>query len=449
MTGSSSIPPILLMLSGVFASACGPGLADPAPWLEVPAQVDAELVPDVATPVSVSVTNVGTETAYIRANATGGAELPEVRFRLGPGARTDLIVLMTSDGYGSVDGQVHLLVRDELKTVRVHGEVPSDLDGDGFDAEEVGGTDCDDQDPTRGPGNVELCNGIDDDCNGQVDEGLPEEEFWFDGDDDGFGDPEATPVSACRAPAAHAGNADDCDDDDPDVSPAASERWYDGFDEDCDGHSDYDQDFDGVDALEHGGEDCDDEVGTVYPGADELDDGIDNDCDSFRDEDIIRPGDLVITELFVEPITGIPGQAEWVEIVNTSGTHADLSLVRFDADGANIFLSDVPEPLPPSGVWLVCSNVSEAANGGVEACGTELAIPTASRSFVLLGPDDTIDAVDASGWAFTPGRALELGEAQLDSGLNDDEASWCPAVSLFGDASGDRGTPGVHLPPCP
>ncbi len=449
MTGASSLTPILVVLLGASATACGPGLADPAPWLDVPAQVDAELVPNVAVPVPISVTNVGTESAYIRANATGGAELPEARFRLPPGERTELLVWMTANGYGSVDGQVHLVVREELHTVRVHGDVPSDLDGDGYDAVVVGGTDCDDQNPDRSPGMSELCNGIDDDCNGQVDEGLPEEDFWFDGDDDGFGDAEASPVSACRAPVAHTDNDDDCDDDDPDVSPAASERWYDGFDEDCDGHSDYDQDFDGFDALAHGGLDCDDEAGTVYPDATELDDGLDNDCDSFRDEDIIRPGDLVITELFVDPLTGTPTEAEWVELVNTSTTHADLALVRFDVHGANTFLSEEPKPLPPSGVWLVCSNASEAANGGVENCGTELTIPTAARGFALLGPDDIIDDVDATGWTFTPGRALELGETQLDSDLNDDETSWCPAVSLFGDAAGDRGTPGVHLPPCP
>lgn len=46
-----------------------------------------------------------------------------------------------------------------------------DLDGDGFQSEECGGTDCDDSDPNVKKGSSEVCNGEDDDCDGEVDEG--------------------------------------------------------------------------------------------------------------------------------------------------------------------------------------------------------------------------------------------------------------------------------------
>lgn len=49
---------------------------------------------------------------------------------------------------------------------------------------------------------------------------------------------------------------DDCDDDDPAISPSAEEVWYDGVDSDCDGASDYDADSDGYDHIDYGGEDC-------------------------------------------------------------------------------------------------------------------------------------------------------------------------------------------------
>ena len=56
--------------------------------------------------------------------------------------------------------------------------------------------------------------------------------------------------------------------------------WYDGVDQDCDSHSDYDADFDGYDRSIYGGLDCDDSDAEIYPGAKDVpEDGVDQDCD--------------------------------------------------------------------------------------------------------------------------------------------------------------------------
>lgn len=103
---------------------------------------------------------------------------------------------------------------------------PVDLDGDGSSASD----DCDDNDPTRFPGAVEICDGIDQDCDGDVDEGLLQP-FQVDLDEDGYG----TEVLACEDPDGPAVVLpDDCDDTRAEVHPGAIEVC-DGFDTDCAG----------------------------------------------------------------------------------------------------------------------------------------------------------------------------------------------------------------------
>ncbi len=83
---------------------------------------------------------------------------------------------------------------------------------------------------------TERCNGVDDDCDGQVDEEDAEDAgLWYlDDDDDGYGDDE-TVVQACAPPTGYVGEGGDCDDDEDDVHPTAPEKCFDEEDNDCDG----------------------------------------------------------------------------------------------------------------------------------------------------------------------------------------------------------------------
>lgn len=110
---------------------------------------------------------------------------------------------------------------------------PVDADGDGFVAAE----DCDDRNPEVFPGADEVCNERDDDCDGETDEGLAVV-FYRDADSDGFGDADA-PVEDCAQPAGTAPEAGDCDDRNPDVFPGADEVCNEA-DDDCDGEIDED-----------------------------------------------------------------------------------------------------------------------------------------------------------------------------------------------------------------
>ena len=148
------------------------------------------------------------------------------------------------------------------------GTIWYDDDGDGFT--EVGG-DCDDGDVLANPAEVEFCDSLDNDCDLVIDE----ETECYDDDGDGF----------CEGPACTDGSVPgDCSDGDFDVSPGVVEIPGNAVDDDCDGQVDdarADSDFDGY--ADTGG-DCEPFDPTAYPGAPELPDGVDNDCDGQVDE---------------------------------------------------------------------------------------------------------------------------------------------------------------------
>ncbi|HCH62983.1 MAG TPA: hypothetical protein DFR83_09270, partial [Deltaproteobacteria bacterium] len=83
-----------------------------------------------------------------------------------------------------------------------------DADGDGFQTDE----DCNDRDASINPGAVELCDGIDNDCSGEVDEAVTDT-FYVDEDGDGYGWRDGS-IQACAAPEGFVLGDTDCDDTD-------------------------------------------------------------------------------------------------------------------------------------------------------------------------------------------------------------------------------------------
>jgi hypothetical protein len=272
------------------------------------------------------------------------------------------------------------------------------------DKDDTGSTDCE-------PGADELCNGIDDDCDGEIDEGdavdasawyadededgyggmdapplttcadpsdedtlyvsdntdcddddpeINPDTLWFpDADSDSFGDMDGDGIAQCEQPSGYVRDDTDCDDDAADVNPDEVERC-DEVDHDCDGYHGMD-DLDG-DGFAGCDDDCDDEDATINPDADETCDGIDNDCDGDDDEDDATDA------------------GTWFGDFDADG-YGDPRVTTRACDAPSDFVADATDcddsdPAVNPAATEVCNGVDDDCNGSV----------------------DGVSAVDASDW---------------------------------------------------
>ena len=165
----------------------------------------------------------------------------------------------------------------------------------------VNSTDCNDNLSAVNPAAIEVCNNIDDNCNAQIDEGV-QGVFYADADGDGFGS--SIETYACSLPTGFVANNADCNDGNSLINPGATEVCN-TIDDNCDGQIDaglntYYADIDG-DGFGAGAvtitcspsagfvlnnTDCNDNASAVYPGATEICNSIDDNCDTQIDEGV-------------------------------------------------------------------------------------------------------------------------------------------------------------------
>jgi hypothetical protein len=184
-------------------------------------------------------------------------------------------------------------------------------------------TDCNDDDFLINANVTEICNGLDENCNEQTDEGLEFINYYFDFDLDGFGSLN-TMENECAQPLGFVMNALDCNDASFYVNPEAIEICN-GLDEDCDGENDnsvvfatFYEDADGdtygdpatgqdfclipTELFVDNGDDCDDANAQINPSATEIwENGIDDDCNLNTSDVSISESRTLSLSLFPNP----------------------------------------------------------------------------------------------------------------------------------------------------
>ncbi len=298
-----------------------------------------------------------------------------------------------------------------------------DLDGDGFAACE----ECDDTSDAVNPDATEVCNGVDDDCNGDTDgpDSADASTWYYDADGDSYGDPGITELS-CEASENYVDNGDDCDDTSAAAYPGGTEIC-DDLDNDCNGtvdddaidaltwYADADSDGHGATAYSTAAcdeppgyaatdTDCDDADAAVNPDATEVCNDIDDNCDGDIDEDTAADATAWFADVdedgYGDPADSVtscdeqsgrvdngadcddtdpavhPGATPWYDDADSDGYGDDAGVPNYDCEAPSGYThvtgdcDDADAAINP-GAEEVCDGVDNDCDGDIDGGATD------------------------------------------------------------------------------
>ena len=283
-------------------------------------------------------------------------------------------------------------------------DAPQDADGDGVTSE----TDCDDENAAIFPGADELCDELDNDCDGDIDEdAVNPSTFYADKDGDGYG-ADDEPLKACAQPEGYVTPSGDCDDDDARFYPSAEESdCSDPNDYNCDGSVGYDDaDADGFPACN----DCNDKDGAISPDGQEVCDGADNDCDGLKDDGDDSLDVSTTTTAYQDADSDGYGDADFS--LQRCATPPGYALVSGDCDEANAAVNP--------GATEVCDGLDNDCDALADDADDSLDAATASTFYADDDGDsfgdaaDTLLACDQPAGSVTDSQDCDDGDAAIN-----------------------------------
>jgi hypothetical protein len=304
--------------------------------------------------------------------------------------------------------------------------------------------DCNDNNNTIYPGAPELCNGIDDNCNGTIDEGVTNITYYADADGDGYGNPAISQTTCSGAPSGYVTDATDCNDNNNAINPGATEVCN-NIDDNCNGLTDdgltFTTYYADADGDGHGNAmvsqstcngapsgyvanatDCNDNNITINPGALEICNTVDDDCD----------GDIDDAD------AGIYGQTYWNADADGDG-YGDLNvntqtLACYQPVGYTSDYSDCDDQNPNINIAAleVCGNsVDDNCNGtideGCSGCANPSTADAGADQSICTGTNANLSGTVGGG--ATTGTWSTSGDGTFTPNANDLNASYTPGAN--------------------
>ncbi len=282
-----------------------------------------------------------------------------------------------TDFCNAIDDNCNGLTDEDATFVTYFADVDGDNYGDIFndsiacfelEGYVINNEDCNDLNAEINPATSEICNDIDENCNIEVDEGLTIYTLYADVDGDTYGNPDAAVDTCIETIAGYVNNSLDCNDTIATIYPGATELCN-YLDDDCDGLADEnltyilsyqnnDDDAFGnplIDSLScelpagyvEDNTDCDDTNPDIFPGATEILNGLDDDCDQIADEGLfIENLNNIICSISPNPSFDI---INIVSNINSNGLYEIISATgqvvlfgEWDINNTSISIINIP-----------------------------------------------------------------------------------------------------------
>ena len=169
----------------------------------------------------------------------------------------------------------------------------------------------------------------------------------------------------------------------------------------------------------------------------------------------IAKGDLVITEMLIDPVAVEDTKGEYIEVYNSTSVPITLDgVIIVNKTNKHTISPASPLVVPAKGYVVLGINADTATNGGVKVdyAWKSIALGNSGSDIALMAGDVEVDKVTypgsgSGGWPkYKNGASIQLTSSALDATSNDDPKNWCESTAAV--TGGDKGTPGKANAAC-